>query len=162
MSTSKPTLHFLLSHPIHFLALGAGSGLVSNAPGTAGSLFGLALFWILTQLLSRNELLFMLVLLFGLGIPLCAITGKKLGEIDHPSIVWDEIVAMMLVLVFTPLNAWWWLLSFAMFRLFDIMKPYPIHTLDRQMKNGLGVMLDDLLAAGYTLLCVGTLRWLTS
>ena len=69
---------------------------------------------------------------------------------------------MMLVLVFTPLNAWWWLLSFAMFRLFDIMKPYPIHTLDRQMKNGLGVMLDDLLAAGYTLLCVGTLRWLTS
>jgi phosphatidylglycerophosphatase A len=90
-----------------------------------------------------------LLLLFLLGIWICDVTGRALGVADHSGMVWDEIVAFALVLAFTPASLAWWVAAFALFRLFDIWKPFPIRYFDRTIKGGFGVMFDDLLAAGY-------------
>lgn len=156
--TISPDRHFLLRHPAHFIALGFGSGLAPKGPGTFGTLVALPLFGLLL-LLPEVSHLPILALLFLLGIPLCGITGRNLGVSDHGSIVWDEIVAFMLVLEFTP-KAWeWWLCAFLLFRLFDIWKPFPIRTLDRQVHGGFGVMLDDVLAAIYAIAVLKGTQW---
>lgn len=155
-----PNLQFLLQHPAHFFSLGFGSGLAKKAPGTFGTLVGFPLFLLIGTLDVTTQLC-IISLLFLFGIYICGITGKNLGVADHGSIVWDEIVAMMLVLVFTP-NQWqWWLSAFLLFRLFDIWKPFPIQQFDAKLKNGFGVMFDDLLAAIYTIICLKGLQWLT-
>ena len=148
-----PNLKFLLSHPSHFFALGFGSGLSPKAPGTAGTLIAFPLFFLL-NLAPENTQLMILALLFVIGIPLCTQAGKALGVSDHGSIVWDEIVAMMLVLKFTPASPLWWIIAFVLFRLFDIWKPFPIRQCDAKLKGGFGVMFDDLLAAVYAITCL--------
>ena len=148
-----PNLKFLLSHPSHFFALGFGSGLSPKAPGTAGTLIAFPLFFLL-NLAPENTKLMILALLFVIGIPLCTQAGKALGVSDHGSIVWDEIVAMMLVLKFTPASPLWWIIAFVLFRLFDIWKPFPIRQCDAKLKGGFGVMFDDLLAAVYAIICL--------
>jgi phosphatidylglycerophosphatase A len=157
-SKNRPDLRFLFSHPAHFLALGFGAGLSPKAPGTIGTLIGFPLFWLLSFLSST---LFWVVLigLLVLGIWVCDKTGRGLGVADHGGIVWDEIVAFALVLKFTPLTVAWFITAFALFRLFDIWKPFPIRYFDRTMKGGFGVMLDDLLAAGYAIIVVLTIRF---
>ncbi len=156
----QPNLQCLLQHPAHFFGLGFGSGLAKKAPGTFGTLVGFPLF-LLIATLSMSTQLSIICLLFLIGIYFCGITGKNLGVADHGGIVWDEIVAMMLVLTFTP-NQWqWWLVAFLLFRLFDIWKPYPIKQFDAKLKNGFGVMFDDLLAAIYAIICLKGLQWLT-
>jgi phosphatidylglycerophosphatase A len=154
----KLDIQFLLSHPAHFFALGFGSGLAPKAPGTFGTLVGLPLFWLISSYALHIQLLIITVL-FLIGIYFCHKTGKDLGVADHGGIVWDEIVAMMLVLTTTPLHWFTWLMSFAMFRLFDIWKPYPICYFDAKFKHGFGVMLDDLLAAIYTILVMQFIVW---
>lgn len=157
----KPDFRFLLSHPAHFIALGFGSGLVPKAPGTFGSLAALPLFWLLSQAnLGPAAFGTVIVLGFGVGVWACAITGNNLGVADHGGIVWDEIVAMWLILALVPLGWAEWLAAFALFRFFDILKPWPIRQLDARLKNGLGVMLDDLLAAVYALVIFKGLQWL--
>ncbi len=147
----QPNLRLLLQHPAHFFGLGFGSGLAKKAPGTFGTLVGFPLFWLIT-IYPLPVQLAMITALFLIGIYFCDVTGKALGVPDHGGIVWDEIVAMMLVLTFTP-NQWqWWLTAFMLFRLFDIWKPYPIRQCDAKLKNGFGVMFDDLLAAIYAIL----------
>lgn len=156
---TTPNIRFLLQHPAHFFALGFGSGLAKKAPGTFGTIVGLPSFW----LIASHTLFMQLALisaLFIVGIYFCDKTGRALGVSDHGSIVWDEIVAMMLVLVFTP-NEWqWWLVAFMLFRLFDIWKPFPIRQFDAKLKNGFGVMFDDLLAAIYAIFTLKGLQWL--
>lgn len=157
----KPDFRFLLSHPAHFIALGFGSGLAPKAPGTFGSLAALPLFWLLGQAnLGPAAFGTVIVLGFAVGVWACAIAGKHLGVADHSGIVWDEIVAMWLILAFVPAGWFAWLAAFALFRFFDILKPWPIRQLDARLKNGLGVMLDDLLAAGYALVIFKGLQWL--
>ena len=158
MSTS-PDRHFLLSHPAHFLALGLGSGLAAKAPGTFGTLVAIPLF---IALMAAPELVHLIVitLLFLAGIPICSRAGEALGVADSGNIVWDEIVAFMLVLEFTPLSWVWWLAAFLLFRLFDIWKPFPIRQFDARLKGGFGVMFDDLLAAIYTIASLKALQWL--
>ncbi len=153
-----PDLKFLLSHPSHFIALGFGAGLARLAPGTFGTVVGLPLFYCL---MAAPELVHYttIAVLFFIGIPICAKTGKSLGVADHGSIVWDEIVAMMLVLEFTPHNAKWWLVAFTLFRIFDIWKPFPIRQCDAKIKGGFGVMLDDLLAAIYAIVALKVMLW---
>lgn len=156
---SQPDLKFMLQHPAHFIALGFGSGLAPKAPGTFGTLAGIPLAWLLFQLPLAWQAPVLLAL-FWLGTWCCDKAGKALGVADHGSIVWDEIVAIMLVLAFTPLNWLWWLAAFALFRLFDIWKPFPIRQLDARFKNGFGVMLDDILAAVYAIVCIlGLFIW---
>ena len=155
---ANPDTKFLLAHPAHFFALGFGSGLLPKAPGTFGTLIGLPLFWLISGYTLHTQLL-IITALFLLGIYFCHKTGQDLGVADHGSIVWDEIVAMMLVLSIAG-NTWsLWLIAFLLFRLFDIWKPYPICYFDANLKNGFGVMFDDLLAAIYTILVMKFIVW---
>lgn len=147
---ANPNLKFLFAHPAHFFGLGFGSGLASKAPGTFGTLVGFPLYWLIANY-SYSAQLMIIAALFIIGIYVCAKTGKALGVADHGGIVWDEIVAMMLVLTFTPIHWASWLIAFCLFRLFDIWKPFPIRYFDAKLKNGFGVMFDDLLAAIYAI-----------
>lgn len=154
----QPTWRFMLSHPAHFLSLGFGSGLARKAPGTFGTLVGFPIYWFLAPRLSDAVFIFVLIWAFAIGVWVCDITGRALGVADYGGIVWDEIVAFVLVLFFTPDGWQWSLLAFALFRFFDIVKPPPIRYFDSNWHGGLGVMFDDLLAAGYALLCMALIK----
>jgi phosphatidylglycerophosphatase A len=157
----QPNLKLLFQHPAYFFGLGFGSGLAKKAPGTFGTIVGLPIFWLISAYGLPIQL-FIITVLFIIGIYFCNATGRVLGVVDHGSIVWDEIVAMMLVLTFTPMQWQWWLVAFLFFRLFDIWKPYPIRQCDAKLKNGFGVMFDDLLAAIYAIISLRVLLWLVS
>ncbi|PKO50017.1 MAG: phosphatidylglycerophosphatase A [Betaproteobacteria bacterium HGW-Betaproteobacteria-20] len=157
----QPNFKFLISHPAHFFALGFGSGLAKKAPGTFGTLVGLPLFWLISMYALSTQLI-IIAALFLIGIYFCHITGKALGISDHGGIVWDEIVAIMLVLAFTPGQWQWWLTAFLLFRLFDIWKPFPIRQFDAKLKNGFGVMFDDLLAAIFAIIYLQALVWIVT
>ncbi len=101
-----------------------------------------------------------LAALFALGVWACGRTGRALGVADHGGMVWDETVAFLLVLFFTPASLAWQAWAFLLFRLFDILKPPPIRYFDRKWKTGFGVMFDDLLAAGYALLVLAGAKML--
>ena len=154
----KPGWRFLFSHPAHFLSFGFGSGLARKAPGTFGTLVAFPMYWFLAPRLSDEVFLLVLVWAFAIGVWVCEKTGKALGAGDYGGIVWDEVVAFMLVLLFTPPGWQWSLLAFVLFRFFDIVKPPPIRYFDSNWHGGLGVMFDDLLAAGYTLLCLALIK----
>ena len=154
----KPDWQFLCKHPAHILAFGFGSGLAPKAPGTFGTLVAFPLYWLLLPYLTDTGFIIFLFIAFAIGVKACDITGKALGVADYGGIVWDEVVAMLLVLFFTPGGWEWSLLAFALFRFFDIVKPPPIRHFDKNWHGGLGVMFDDLLAAGYALLCMALIR----
>lgn len=157
--SASPSFRFLTQHPAHLFALGFGSGLSRVAPGTFGTLVALPLFVLMMQLPNAWHLP-IVALLFLVGIPICSKAGTALGVSDHGGIVWDEIVAMLLVLHFTPRTWPWWAAAFLLFRLFDIWKPFPIRQCDARLKGGFGVMFDDLLAALYAILTLEALQWL--
>ena len=148
-SPLRPDARFLVSHPAHFIALGFGAGLSPVAPGTAGTLLSLALAVLLAQVVHPLVIAFAAIPLFFLGVWACEVTGRDLGVADHGAMVWDEIVA------FLPLGAIasaGWIteaVAFGLFRLFDIWKPFPIREMERRMKGGFGVMIDDVFAAFY-------------
>jgi phosphatidylglycerophosphatase A len=150
----RPSLRFLLAHPAHFLACGCGSGLSPWAPGTAGTLFAWISFVLFRPYADDLTLLIAFGLAYLAGIRLIDIAGRALGDPDHGSIVWDEIVPFWLVLLLTPDSFLWQLTAFAFFRYFDITKPQPARYFDEHVKNGFGVMADDLVAAGYSLLAL--------
>ena len=152
-----PTFRFMLSHPLHFISLGFGSGLAPRAPGTFGTLLGWLLFPLLAAAAPGSWFFALLVALFAGGVLAAEVTGRALGESDHGAIVWDEMVAIWLVLAFTPPTLAWQAVAVALFRLFDISKPPPIRWADRALKGGFGVMVDDLLAAAYSLLALAVL-----
>jgi phosphatidylglycerophosphatase A len=156
----RPSWRFLLSHPARLVAFGFGAGLVPVAPGTWGTLLALPVFLVVSPRLEPVEFLLMLLALFALGVWACDVTGRSLGNSDHGGMVWDETVAFLLVLFFTPAGLHWQALAFLIFRLFDILKPPPIRYYERTFKNGFGVMLDDLIAAFYTLLVLAAVRTL--
>jgi len=153
-----PSWRFVLRHPAHVLAFGFGAGLAPAAPGTVATLLAFPLFWLLQPLLPPAGFLLLLAALFAAGIWACDKTGRALGVADHGGMVWDEVVAFMLVLFFTPDSWYWQAFAFLLFRLFDIFKPQPIRYYDRTFKSGFGVMLDDLVAAFYTLLVMALWR----
>lgn len=161
MTTLQPDFKFVFAHPAHLIAFGFGSGLVPKAPGTAGTLLGLPLFWAIIRIAPDlpNQII-LLIATFVLGIWACGRTGRALGVADHGGMVWDEIVAFALVLLFTPAGVAWLVLAFALFRLFDILKPWPIRLADTRVKGGFGVMFDDLLAALYAIAVIKGVQWL--
>ncbi len=148
--TRAETRRIALATPTGFLAFGLGSGLSPVAPGTAGTIAAIPLAAVLLQL-PFWWALGAIVLAFVVGVWLCGVTGRALGVHDHGGIVWDEFVGLWLVLLFVPFEWTWWLASFVLFRLFDILKPWPIRWLDRRVHGGFGVMADDALAAVYAL-----------
>lgn len=150
----RPSARFVFSHPAPILAFGFGIGLIPFAPGTFGTLLALPMHALLLPWMGDQAFVVLVVVLFALGVWACQVTGRRLGVHDHGGMVWDETVAFLIVLYFTPASAIWQAFAFLLFRLFDIVKPMPIRHFDRTMRNGLGVMFDDLLAAFYTLLCL--------
>ena len=161
MTILRPDLKFLLAHPARMIAFGFGSGLAPKAPGTVGTLLGLPLFWLIAAATpDLPKQIALIIAVFLLGVWACGRTGHALGVADHGGMVWDEIVAFALVLLFTPVGWLWIVLAFALFRLFDILKPWPIRLADARLKNGFGVMFDDLLAAGYAIAVIKGLQWL--
>lgn len=156
----RANLRFLFGHPYHFIALGFGVGLVPVAPGTFGTLLALPIFWVLSPRLDPTWLLIALGFMYLGGIWVCDRTGRDLGVPDHKAIVWDEVVAFLFVLFFTPPAPMWQALAFLLFRLLDILKPGPIHYVETQFRGGFGVMVDDLMAAFFTLICLALLKLL--
>lgn len=142
---NKPVSASLLKHPLGFLALGFGSGLVPKAPGTAGTVAAIPVY-LLLQPLELAVYAALTVLFFVVGIPICNHVTKQLGVHDHPAIVWDEVVGFLVTMTFAPQGWAWLLIGFLAFRFFDVLKPWPIRWLDRKVHGGLGVMLDDLVA----------------
>ena len=135
-----------LREPVHLLALGFGAGLAPVAPGTFGSLVGLA-FALALAPLGWPALALATGIAAVAGIWICGESARRLGVHDHPSIVWDEVAGMMLTMLAAP-KAWWGVvLAFVLFRLFDVWKPWPIREIDHGMRGGAGIMLDDILAA---------------
>jgi phosphatidylglycerophosphatase A len=151
---ARPTLRFTLAHPAHAVALGFGTGLVPVAPGTVGTALAFPIFMLLDQWLDTLALFAVIVAFFAIGVWACGRTGRDLGVADHGAMNWDEVVAMLLILMFVPARWEWWVFAFGAFRFFDVVKPPPIRHIDRTMKGGLGVMFDDIVAAFYTLLLV--------
>ena len=149
----------VLGDPVLLLAFGFGTGLAPRAPGTVGSLLGIPLAWS-TLALELHLQLILAGVLFAFGIWLCEEAEKRLAVHDHPGIVWDEIIAMYLVLLALPLSLVFWISGYLLFRLFDIWKPWPIRDLDHRLGGGLGTMLDDIFAALYAASLLGFGRWL--
>ena len=138
----------VLTSPVHFLAFGFGSGLSPKAPGTMGTLAAIPLYLMLMDLPLTGYLLAVL-LISVVGIWICGESSRRLGVHDHGGIVWDEFAGFLLTMTAAPQGWMWIVLGFALFRLFDIWKPWPVRVADRQLHGGLGIMLDDILAGIY-------------
>ncbi len=147
----------LLRQPVHLLALGFGVGLAPVAPGTAATAAaGLAGWWLMPMPLPARAALVAVLALAGIWI--CGESSRRLEARDHPAVVWDEIVGFLAVTLVLPAQPLWWAAAFGLFRLFDIAKPWPVGYLDRRVGGGLGIMLDDLAAAGMAVACLVPVR----
>lgn len=132
--------------PIYFLAFGFGSGLMPIAPGTWGTLAAMPVYLLWAN--SPWQIYVTLTLAaFILGVAVCNKVSSDLGVHDYSGIVWDEVVGYLLTMFLAPVNIWWMIIGFFLFRLFDIWKPQPIRFVDKHVHGGLGIMLDDVLAA---------------
>ena len=142
-----------LKDPVVFVALGFGSGLSPIAPGTAGTIIAIPLYLLLTQFDFWIYLAVTLFVTFA-GIWVCAYTANKLKVHDHPSIVIDEIAGFFITMALVPNELIWIAIGFVLFRFFDAVKPWPISWIDKNVKGGLGIMIDDVVAGAVSLLCM--------
>ena len=149
----------VMTDPLNFLAFGFGTGLAPFAPGTFGSIPGLVLFW-LTMDFGLYVQLGIAAGMTLVGIWICGESARRIGVHDHGGIVWDEIVGMYVTLLVAPVSVVGFVLAFVLFRIMDIVKPWPIRDLDHSIHGGLGFMLDDLVAALYAALLLGLYGWL--
>ena len=148
--TERKEPHFkMLLNPAHFLSLGFGSGFSPIAPGTAGTAITIPIFWLMSPLEPLHYLAVVFVM-FLVGVWVCEITTRYLGVHDHGAIVWDEVVGYLLTMAMVPAELSWMIVGFFVFRLFDIWKPWPTRDIDRRVHGGLGIMLDDVMAAVYS------------
>jgi phosphatidylglycerophosphatase A len=155
MANSAPAS--IWRNPIHFLAFGLGSGAASKAPGTFGTLASVPIYLWLLQDLSSMQYLVMLVVTSLVGIYLCGKTSKDLGVHDHSGIVWDEFVGYWITMWLAPTGWEYIVLGFVLFRLFDILKPWPISWVDKHVHGGFGIMFDDILAGVMSLIVLQAL-----
>ena len=158
MIAVRPTAAFVFSHPAHVLAFGFGAGLAPRAPGTVGTLVAWPIGWAIGGLVPPGPFAAALVVAFLVGIWACELTGRALGVPDHGAMVWDEMVAFLFLLAIVPRQFAWQAAAFFLFRVFDIAKPPPIRWFERRYHGGFGVMLDDVLAAGYTLIVLAAAK----
>jgi phosphatidylglycerophosphatase A len=160
----RPGARFLLAHPAHFIALGFGSGLSPVAPGTAGTLWAWLAYLVLQQWLSPPQLGLLIAASTAVGWWACTVTARNLRVLDPGNIVWDEVVAFWLVLwLVMPTGFAGQLVAFALFRFFDAAKPGPVRWADNlfhgfDARGGFGILFDDLVAAGCTLLVIALWR----
>ena len=160
MAGQPPSLRFLFAHPAHFIACGCGSGLSQWAPGTVGTVFAWLTFLLFRPHFNDLQLGIGFAIAYVIGFWAIDRAGRVLGDPDHGSIVWDEIVPFWIVLLCAPGSLLWQTTAFALFRFFDIVKPQPAKYFDQHVKNGFGVMADDAIAGAYTLLVLAGLKFL--
>jgi phosphatidylglycerophosphatase A len=143
--TVNPYFSQLVRSPVLLLAFGFGSGLSPKAPGTMGTIAAIPLWVLLVQL---PQIAYILVVLLAaiIGISICGVAAERLGVHDHGGIVWDEFVGLWIAMAFLPPSYVSLALGFVLFRLFDIIKPWPISWLDKHVGGGLGIMIDDVVA----------------
>ncbi|HLS80854.1 MAG TPA: phosphatidylglycerophosphatase A [Steroidobacter sp.] len=144
-STKQPIDPALLRDPIHLLALGFGAGLSPAAPGTVGTLLAVPIVAGVMSVGFLTHLAFAIVVCIA-GVYICGASARRLGVHDHPGIVWDEIAGYSVTMLAAPLDGWWLLAGFVLFRCLDIVKPWPIREADHSLSGGLGIMLDDIIA----------------
>jgi phosphatidylglycerophosphatase A len=137
-------------YPVHFLAYGFGTGLIPFAPGTFGSLIGVALFWFMAPV-GAASYAGLVVVMFVAGIFICGQTARDVGSIDPGFIVYDEIVGFLVAMYLLPRDLRWIAAGFLVYRIFDIWKPFPIHYIESHLGLGSGIMTDDVIAGIYTL-----------
>jgi len=163
MSNKNPKIKDLnrkvLTSPVHFLAFGFGSGLAPIAPGTFGTLAAIPLF-LLMQTLTLSVYLSVTAIVCIIGIWICGKSSEKLGVHDHSGIVWDEFAGYFITMIAAPSGWLWIVIGFALFRLFDIWKPWPISVLDKQVHGGLGIMVDDILAGFFAFVCLQIIAYI--
>lgn len=150
---SKSTENFRITNPIHFLALGFGSGLLPKAPGTYGTLAAIPLYLLLAPA-SASIYLAIVIIMSIAGIYICGKAAEDAGVPDHGAIVWDEIVGFLITMFLVPLTWQSIVVGFILFRIFDIFKPWPISYVDKNLHGGLGIMFDDILAGLAALACM--------
>ncbi|MDH1469450.1 MULTISPECIES: phosphatidylglycerophosphatase A family protein [Shewanella] len=156
LSQDQALSRLSLKNPIHFLALGFGSGLAAKAPGTFGTLAAVPLYLLLAQLPLSWYLAVTLVCVLA-GIYICDKAAKDMGVHDHGAIVWDEVAGLLITMIAAPAGVLWLVVGFVLFRLFDIIKPWPIRWLDAKVEGGFGIMIDDVLAGIFALIGVQAL-----
>lgn len=156
----KPPPRSIWTNPIYFVACGFGFGASPIAPGTFGTVVAIPFYFFLRHLPAPMYLSLTLAAFF-VGIWLCGVTAKAFGVHDHPAIVWDEIVGYWLTLWLAPAthSGLWMAVGFGLFRLFDILKPWPIRWLDQKIHGGFGIMFDDMIAALLAWLCLQLLYY---
>lgn len=133
----------------YLIAIGFGIGIISNKipVGTVASLAAIPIWWILVYFFSYKGYLLFLILVIVIGIHCCDRINNVIGVHDHKSIVWDEFVGMWVTLTYVPYWNWLWIsIAFVLFRVLDIAKPWPISWVDRVVKGGIGIIMDDILA----------------
>ena len=158
--TTSADLRFVYRRPAHWIAFCGGVGLAPFAPGTFGTLLAFPVYMAIAPLLDTAEYFLLMIALFSLGIWACRDAGRALGVHDHGGMVWDELVAMLIVLFFVPDSTAWQAFAFLLFRLFDITKPPPIRYYERIFRGGFGVMIDDVAAAFYALVVLAIAKTL--
>ena len=152
----------LLLNPVHLLSLGFGSGLSPKMPGTIGTVVGVGLYLLLPAQYLADWRIYLAIIIsaFIIGVFLCGYTAKALNVHDHPGIVWDEIVGYFITMIMVPKEWVWILLGFVLFRIFDILKPWPISIADKRLKGGFGIMFDDVLAGVFALIVIQIILYL--
>lgn len=156
----KLTSRFVWSHPSHIIATFFGAGLPRQAPGTYGTLAGALSFIVLSPSMPTVYWLLATLALLIAGVWASDRVARDLGVDDHPGIVVDEVVGIWLVYAFLPAGIFWWIAGFVAFRFFDIVKLPPVDIIDEKLKNGWGVMADDIVAAFYAWVLVSLLGWI--
>ncbi|WP_445082800.1 phosphatidylglycerophosphatase A family protein [Candidatus Vallotiella sp. (ex Adelges kitamiensis)] len=158
---SSAVIRSMLFHPLHLLSLGGGSGLSPVIPGTVGTLFGWLLFLVLNPHLSVMQWWILIAISFVSGCGFTGFTAQHMGAKDPGAVVWDEIVAIWLVMLFImPASFTCQFCAFMTFRFFDIVKPPPICYLNSKLSGSFGIMFDDIIAAFFTLIVITLLHFL--
>ena len=147
----------LLREPVHLLAFGFGAGLMPKAPGTFGTLMAVPIVFGIMQFGWPAHVAFAVAAAL-LGIYICGESARRLGVHDHPGIVWDEIAGFAVTMLAAPPKWYWLIIGFALFRFFDIVKPWPIREADHSLSGGLGIMLDDVMAGVFAAAILGLIR----
>ena len=148
----------LFHDPINWLAFGFGSGLAAKAPGTFGTIACIPIYWLMADL-NLSTYVAVCLLICVSGIYIWQHPAKHLETHDHPGIVWDEFAGLLIALIAVPFSWTNLLIAFLLFRVFDIFKPWPISWLDKKVSGGLGIMLDDIVAGLFALICMHTMLY---
>lgn len=142
-----------LKDPVVLIAVGFGSGLSPLAPGTAGTLAAV-IFYLFMQNMTLPIYAGITIAVIVLGSWVCGYATKQLGVEDHSGVVIDEFAGFFVTMFAVPLGWGWLLAGFILFRFFDAVKPWPISWLDKNIKGGVGVMIDDVVAGLASLGCL--------